>query len=629
MNYRIVNGAISFGDETILEEINIDIHDQDKIAIIGRNGSGKTTLLKSLIDNNMLEEGVGDKKFGIYKSSNMVIGYLEQMQFEDMNVKVIDEILKVYTKQIEIENKLKEMQKEMEKNSSEENIKKYTNLLEEYERNDGYTYKKEYNTALNKFGFKEEDYNKKICDFSGGQKTKLALVKMILSKPDILLLDEPTNHLDITTIEWLENYLKYYPKAIVLVSHDRMFIDKIVNKTYEIEYGRINEYSGNYSAYEIQKREVYEKELKDYDYQQKEIKRLQAIADRFRYKPTKAKMALSKLKKIEQMVKIEKPNMYDLKSFSTNFKINKESGKLVLKAKDLVFGYDRPLGKISFELYRGKKLGIIGANGTGKSTLLKTITNNIKNLSGEYEYGYNVEMAYFDQQMKFQDEDRTVIEDFEIAFPRLTITQTRSSLAAFMFYEDDVNRKISSLSGGEKVRLALCKILKKEPNLLILDEPTNHMDIVGKESLERLLSAYNGTIIVVSHDRYFINKICDELIVFESNTLTFYDEKYEVYLEEKEKKQEDNFTYNNVKKEENSNYIASKEKNKIKTKIRNIENKIEEKENNIKEIQDEMNKEENISNYSKLAKLQEKIDIINEEINNEMIEWEKLNNMLV
>ena len=559
MNYKIVNGSVSYGADTILEEINFEIKEKDKIAIVGRNGCGKTTLLKAIIDNSMLEQGVGEAKFGVYKQGSTVIGYLKQIQFEDSNILMVDEIRKVYSEIIALEEKISILEKKLQVDSNDKNIKEYTNALERYKLLDGYTYKKEYETAIYKFGFTKEDMKKTIGEFSGGQKTKIALIKLILSKPDILLLDEPTNHLDIETIEWLESYLESYPKAIVIVSHDRMFLDKIVNKVYEIEYGAITEYTGNFTAFEMQKRVNYEKQLKDYEYQQKEIKRLQAIADRFRYKPTKAKMALSKLKKIEQMKIVEEPNKYDLKSFSANFKLKEESGKLVLKVSDLQIGYDKPIAKISFELYRGQKLGIIGANGKGKSTLLKTLMGYTNSISGDFEYGYHVDKEYFDQQMGFEDDNKTVLEEFEGDFPNLTITQTRASLASFLFFSEDINRQIKLLSGGEKVRLQLCKILKKGPNLLLLDEPTNHMDIVGKETLENLLKAYTGTLIVVSHDRYFINKIADSLLIFENDEVKFFDGTYQEYMQiRKDNEKDDEKNVNIKEKKTNNQYLENK-----------------------------------------------------------------------
>ena len=626
MNYKIVNGAISYGADTIIEEINFEIKDKDKIAIVGRNGCGKTTLLKGIVNNDIIEQGIGEEKFGIYKQGKAVIGYLEQIQFEDDNITLLQEILKLYSPIIELEEKIHRLEQELKTNSSEDKIKEYTAAIERYEFMDGYTYKKEYQTAIYKFGFSSEDLNKSIKEFSGGQRTKLALMKLILSKPDILLLDEPTNHLDITTIEWLETYLKNYPKAIVIVSHDRMFLDKIVNKVYEIEYAAMTEYTGNYTAFEMQKRANYEKQLKDYELQQKEIKRLQSIADRFRYKPTKAKMALSKLKKIEQMKLVDEPNKYDLKSFSTNFKLKSESGKLVLKVSDLEFGYNKSLGKVSFELYRGQKLAIIGANGKGKSTLLKTLMGLLPALNGEFEYGHNVEKEYFDQQMEFKDKSKTVYEDFCDEFKDMTITESRSALASFMFYKEDIDKKIEVLSGGEKVRLELCKILKKGPNLLLLDEPTNHMDIVGKENLETLLNAYTGTVIVVSHDRYFVNKIADSLIVFEDDGVKYFRGTYSEYLSTR---QEDVAKVVEIKvKKENSSDLENKERNRIKNKIERIENEIEKREVKISEIKEEMLKEENCTNYIKLSELQKTIEELENEISEKMTQWEELNNKI-
>jgi ATP-binding cassette subfamily F protein 3 len=514
MNLKITNGSVEYGAETILEEINIEIKEKEKIAIIGRNGAGKSTLLKAIINNDLLTQGTGEEKFNIYKEGNPVIGYLKQMEFEDDQITMIDEILKVYKPITNLEQKIEQIVEKMQTDKSEELAKEYSKAMDRYEFLDGYTYKKEYETAINKFGFSSEDKSKKISEFSGGQRTKIAFIKLLLSKPDILLLDEPTNHLDIETIEWLEQYLKNYSKSVVIVSHDRMFLNKIVNKVYEIEYGVTTAYSGNYTFFEEQKKINYEKQLKDYEYQQKEIKRLNDIVTRFKYKPTKAKMAMSKLKQIERMVKIEAPNKYDLTTFKTNFIIEKQSGKDVLFAKDLEIGYDKTLQKISLNVYRGQKIGIIGENGIGKSTLLKTLVGIIPKISGEFEFGHNVQIGYFDQQMALLDSEKTVLEDFSEEFPNLTTTELRNSLAAFMFYGEDVFKKINMLSGGEKVRLQLCKILKKGPNLLILDEPTNHMDIIGKESLELLLKEYTGTIIFVSHDRFFVNKIADTLLIF-------------------------------------------------------------------------------------------------------------------
>ena len=599
---------------------------------------GKTTLLKAIVDNSMLEEGVGTTKFSVYKQGSPVIGYLKQIDFEDDNILMIDEILKVYKEIIDLEKKIEDLSFKLQEDSSEKLIKSYTESLDRYEFLGGYTYKKEIDIALKNFGFSIEDEKKKISEFSGGQRTKIAFLKLLLSKPDILLLDEPTNHLDITAIEWLEDYLKNYPKAVVIVSHDRMFLNRIVNKVYEIEYGTMTLYKGNYKDYEVQKRANYEKQLKDYEYQQSEIKRLEDIANRFRYKPTKAKMALSKLKQIERMVKVEEPNKYDLKTFHNNFNI-KISGKDVVELKDLEVGYDKVLQKISFLLYRGDKLGIIGENGIGKSTLLKTLAGKIKALGGSFSFGYNVTLGYFDQQLEFKNDENTVYEEFIEEFPELTTTKARTILGSFLFTGEDVEKKIKMLSGGEKARLKLCEIFKKEPNLLLLDEPTNHMDIVGKESLEQILKEYKGTLIFVSHDRYFVSKIANKILEFKKGKVTFFDGNYEEFQEWKQKNKEkiDIYDSGNNKKENETvlqekssknQYLLNKENNKRKNRMEKIEKEIEQKEQEIKIIENEMKKEENATDYMKLAELQDKIQEIESKIEKKIEDWEKLNNLL-
>lgn len=628
MNITITNGAIEFGAETIIEEINFEINNKDKIAVVGRNGAGKSTLLRSIINNEMLTEGIGEEKFNIKKEGSPVIGYLKQIEFEDDSISMIDEILKVYKPILDLENKIQILLNKMQTDKSEQLSKEYIQAMDRYEFLDGYTYKKEYETMINKFGFTKEDKQKKISEFSGGQRTKIAFIKLLLSKPDILLLDEPTNHLDVTTIKWLEGYLKNYPKAVVIVSHDRMFLDKIVNKVYEIEYATLTKYVGNYTDFERLKKANYEKQLKDYEYQQAEIKRLKQIADKFRYKPTKAKMAMSKLKQIEHMVMVKEPSKYDLTSFKTNFTIEKESGNDVLNVKDLEIGYEgKVLQKLSFSLYKGQKLGIIGENGIGKSTLLKTLSGKIEKISGNFLFGYNVKIGYFDQQMNFKDNEKTVFDDFLDEFPKLTTTEIRNSLASFLFYGDDVFKKISMLSGGEKVRLQLAKILKKGPNLLILDEPTNHMDIVGKESLELLLKEYKGTVLFVSHDRFFINKIADSLMIFSKNGVKFFDGKYEDY--EENEIEEENIPVKkeeqNIKEKKGENlYIKQKENAKREARIKKLEREIEELENINAKNKELLQNEEVYTNYEKLTEIQNEIESINKKIENYMEEWEKL-----
>ncbi len=622
MEYKIINGAISFGSNTILEEINFEIKNNDKIAIVGRNGSGKTTLLKALIDNEMLETGLGEEDLQVIKIGKPTIGYQEQHAFQDLNVTLIDEILKVYSPIIKLEEKIKRLETNLESCATTEMIEEYTDSLEKYKLIGGYEYKKEYELALLKFGFTKEDKLKKLSEFSGGQRTKISFLKLLLSKPDILLLDEPTNHLDIVTVEWLEKYLSDYSKALVVVSHDRMFLDKVVTKVYEIEYASLTKYKGNYSSFEVQKKMNYERQLADYEYQQREIKRLQAIADRFRYKPSKASMAMSKLQKIEQMKRIDKPQKYDLKTFNTTLKVESESSNIVLTVRDLEFGYNNvSLGKASFELYKGQKLAIIGENGKGKSTLIKTLIGLLPKISGKISYGFNVKKEYFDQQIEFISEENTIYDEYQKSFPDEEPLQIRKTLGCFMFTGEDVFKKIKLLSGGEKVRLALCKILKKSPNLLLLDEPTNHLDIIGKENLEDLLAQYDGSLLFVSHDRYFINKVADSLLIFEKDKVTYFRGTYKEYLATRKEETPEVIKKEQVKIKEVSSIPKEKKNNSL---IRKIEKEIDQKEKKKKEIETMMLDEKIYNDYLKMNELQTILNKLDQELEEKLLEWEEL-----
>ena len=620
MKYQIINGAITFGNNTILEEINFTINKSDRIAIVGRNGSGKTSLLKSLVDNDMLESGIGFDDLRIVKIGKPSIGYQEQHAFSNLDVTLLDEILKVYKDITNLENKIKKLEDKMISNATSETILEYTDCIERYKLIGGYSYKKEYEVALNKFGFSSEDKMKKLSEFSGGQRTKISFLKLLLSKPDILLLDEPTNHLDIVTVEWLEEYLSNYPKALVVISHDRMFLDKIVNKVYEIEYATLTLYKGNYSSYELQKKLNYEKQLADYEFQQKEIKRLQDIADRFRYKPSKASMAMSKLRKIEQMTIIDKPEHADTRNWKFLLKVDDYSSNNVLSVKDLVIGYKNiPLSKVSFNLYKGQKLAIIGENGKGKSTLIKTLMGIIPKISGKFTYGYNVNKEYFDQQMEFLNDENTVFDEYLYSFPTEDPQQIRNILGTFMFSGEDVFKKIKVLSGGEKVRLQLCKILRKSPNLLILDEPTNHLDIFSKEKLETLLTEYNGTVLFVSHDRYFINKVADSLLVFENDEVVYFDGKYDEYVNQKKSIV--------ITSEKTKDKKISKKESKPKTTfaiMKKLERDIDKKENKRKELETKLFDKEIYTNITKVNEINDMIENLTKEIENLYDEWENI-----
>lgn len=619
MYYKISNGSVTLGANTILEDINFYVKDNDKIGIVGRNGCGKTTLLKAITNEYTLSDGYDDLK--IESSNDFKIGYVKQNITDNLNMKMIDYIKESNSDILEIENKLNSLEQKLSSSYSEQILTKYNDLQNEYIYKGGNTYKKEYEIALKKFGFTAIDKEKLLNEFSGGQLTKLSLIRLLLSKPDLLILDEPTNHLDINSIEWLENYLKNYKKSIILVSHDRMFLDNICNIIYDIEYGELKRYVGNYSSFVKQKEQDYEKQLKDYEYQQKEIKRLQYIADRFRYKPTKAKMAMSKLKQIEKMIKIDKPNKSNIKTFKINLKTEENSYRDVLKVKNLSIGYDKELCKLSFNLERQDKLGIIGENGIGKSTLIKTLTGLIHPLSGKYIYGDRVSIGYFSQNFENLDNNNTVYEEIDKAYPSMTPNEIRTLLGSFEFTGEDVFKKINDLSGGEKVKLSLCKILNNKPNLLILDEPTNHLDIISKDTIEKILTNYNGTIIMVSHDRYLINNVCNKLLVFENKEAKLYNYGYKEYLE---KRKVDIPILKEDTKNKKTKVINSSVDNT--SKLNKIMKEIELLDNNLKKFNNKLLEKEVYMNVAKAKEIEQEILNITNKIEEKTNEWESLAN---
>lgn len=678
MLYQISNGAVAFGDDVILHSIDFEIRNTEKIAIVGRNGCGKTTLLKLISGEVEMEKLDSDESAFIAKAGNPEIGYLKQIAFDDPDVTLEQEVRKCFVKMDERKAELARAAAELEHDYSDEKVARYTAMEEAFKDDGGYYYEKEYEVMIRKFGFSDDERKKPIRDFSGGQQTKIAFIKLLLSKPDILLLDEPTNHLDVTTIEWLEGYLKSYPKAVVVVSHDRMFLDNVVDVVYEIEYGTARRYPGNYTNFIARKKENYDKQMKDHIAQQKEIERLQRMVTRFKGKPTKTAMAQSKQKAIDRMVIIEAPDKYDNKTFHANFQPEKETGNDVLYTSELAIGYDHPLSVVSLDLKRGEKLGILGGNGLGKSTFLKTIVGKIPALSGEYRFGTNVQIGYFDQQMAMYTSNKTVLDDFWDEYPNLTETEARNALGAFLFSGEDVFKNVNMLSGGEKVRLALCKILKTRPNVLVLDEPTNHMDIVGKETLESMLKDYKGTLIFVSHDRYFVKKVATQLLVFEDGTTNLYQFGYEQYQEKLDREAEENKNVyrgnaifggaisqngssqtgsdanrstsqtaaaGNVGESTNANsaaqaggmavsstgkayYNPGKERSKIQKKVKKAEEDLAVKEAKLDDLKAELMKPEYQSSYSKLTEIQNEIDALEEEILIDMEAWEELSSQL-
>ena len=625
MRIEIINGSVEYDGNTVLSEINFSVSDKEKIALVGRNGSGKTSILKCIGGEVPLVSGTGDEKFSFSISGAPKIGYLQQVSLND-ELTLRQEILSAYKDVVGLENKLQNLLDKMSENPSDENVGAYSRAMERFENIGGYLYKKEYLTAVSKFGFSAEDLDKKLSCFSGGQRTKIALMKLLLEKPDVLLLDEPTNHLDIAAVEWLEGYLKNYKNSVVIVSHDRMFLDRIVGVVYEIEYGVTTRYKGNYTAFLAQKQQAYDKALKDAKWKSAEIDRLRKIVERFRYKATKAAMAQSKLKEIERLGTVETPRRFDTSTFASSFQPEYESVRDALFVKDLVFGYDKPLGEISLAVERGQKIGVIGSNGTGKSTLLKTITGLIPPLSGDVRFGVKTRVGYFDQTIAATKSELSVLEDFRAEFPELNDGEIRKTLGGFLLSGDDVFKCVKDLSGGEKVRLALSKIFRRRPNFLILDEPTNHMDIIGKETLEKLLMDFSGTVIVVSHDRYLINRVAKSLIVFENGGVRYFDGTFDEY-EEREKETAEEVAKEKpekTKKTGGERYVESKEEARRKHRVEFLEKKITALEEELSRAQAKLDDETVNTDYKKVMAVEEEIKTIEVKLDPLIAEWTEL-----
>ena len=626
MQINVSNVAVEYDGTPVIYQADFVIHENEKIALIGRNGCGKTTLLKVLTGEVECQKGEDDAPYGVFTSGNPVIGFLKQTSNDDKSKTMFDEILEAYSDLLGIEADMESALLALQTDSCDQNVKRYSRLCEQFEREGGYTYKKEYLTAVKKFGFSNEDMKKPLCEFSGGQRTKIALLKLLLSKPDVLLLDEPTNHLDLEAIEWLENYLCAYKKSCVIVSHDRMFLDKIVNVVYEIEYGETKRYTGNYTSFMVQKQQAYDKALKDSIMRKKEIDRLTALVEKFRYKANKAAMAQAKLKQIERIGEVGTPSNFDTATFRSNFQPERETVEKAVVIDKLVFGYDKPLGEVDTIVKRGQKVGIIGQNGTGKSTLVKTIVHKLKPLGGSTTFGLHAQVGYFDQTSTQSFSTLSVLEDFQNEFPMLSNTEARSALGAFMLTGDDVFKRICDLSGGEKVRLALCKILRKKPNILILDEPTNHMDIIGKETLERLLSNYTGTVITVSHDRYFINRVCSRLIVFNDGKIELFDGKYSEYESRKTASESGDNQGKSVEiKKKEKPVSQSKEEARRAHRMSFLEEKMNVINEQISSLQDVMHNDESVyTDYVKIAEIESQISALKEKLAPIEEEWLEL-----
>lgn len=626
MLIQLNNVTKNFVVNEVFSNVKMEINNKDRVAIVGRNGAGKSTLLK--IISGEIDFDNGERTV----SKDTTIGYLSQ-EF------IVREDLSIYEEMITCFNEIIELEKELEKISYEltsENIESNPGLLDKYDRlqnqvltHKDYHYKSKIDSVLYGLDFDKEVFDKKISTFSGGEKTRLSMAKLLLSEPDLLILDEPTNHLDMENVAWLENYLSSYNGAIVIVSHDRYFIDKVVNVVYNLEFGKLKKYVGNYSNFLRQYEEDYEKNLKEYVSQQKDIKRLEEFVQKNIARASTSKMAKSRQKVLDKMEIIDNPRKDD-KAANIEFRIKEQSGRDVLIVNDLQVGYEEQVGqKYNFSVYKGDRLAIVGKNGIGKSTLIKTIAKKQKKLGGNIQYGSKVSLGYYDQKQAEFESSKTILNELWDEYPLMKEAEVRTVLGRFLFRGDDVLKIVRDLSGGEKARLQLAKLMLEKNNLLILDEPTNHLDITSKQVLEEALENYEGTILFVSHDRYFINKIANKVFDITEEGYNIYLGNYDYYLEKREqekiaKRLKEEKISEAVVKEVND-YVLSKEE---KRRIRKLERtrdelivQIDELESKIKIVNEELMKEEVYTDAVKTQEWNGKLKKLTSELEEKNNSW--------
>lgn len=611
MKLQLSHVKKSYGTQDVLIDANLLIKDHEKVALVGRNGCGKSTLLKIICHQESMDEG------NLTIPQDVKIGYLSQITFLDEHRTVYEELLDVFKYVREIENQLNQQAKVLETNSSEKELEKYALLQHKFESLNGYNYEVELKNVFFHFQFTQEDLKKQLCEFSSGQKTRIALVKLLLSKPDVLLLDEPTNHLDLESIEWLENYIQHYPSAVILVSHDRMFLDHVIDEVIEIEFGRTTRYVGNYSHYVKAKEEYLIKNHDAYIRQQQEIQRLETLIEKFRYKKNKAAFAKSKQKYLDRMDRIE-DSKSDQSMMKAAFSSFRKGGKQVLEVDHLKVGYDTVLSDVSFTLMQHQRMGIVGRNGIGKSTLIKTLVNQIPSLGGQFRFGHQIDIGYFDQESAQMSSDKNVLDELWDENTEATQTEIRNTLASFLFTQDEVFKDVSNLSGGEKVRLALAKLMMDHDNLLILDEPTNHLDIPSKEALEKALENYDGTLLFVSHDRMFLKKMASRILEMDQESKV-YDLTYEEYCQKKI----ENTLIESVKVEKNESQKTFQDMKALKNRVVKLENLLEEAEKDLEALRELRFEPEYYQDFQKMDQLNECIDLKHNEINSLMKEWEE------
>ena len=617
----------------ILENVQFEVKKGERIAVVGRNGAGKSTLLKMIADEIDYDSGE------IHKPQSVILGYFAQSSHINSNDTIYNEMLKVFQKTIMLKGQLEALSLKMaEEDPTSENylkiIDQYQQLNHQFELMSGYTYESEINNILNRFKFNEIGFDQKISNLSGGQKTRLALAKLLLQKPDLLILDEPTNHLDIDTIEWLEGYLKKYPGAVVIVSHDRYFLDQIATTVYEIEYRKCTKYKGNYSDYMDQKAISYAALMKQYEKQQKEISKMEDFISRNIVRASTTKRAQSRRKLLDKMERIEMPKLND-KSIGITFEIDRRSGNDVLKVENVAVGYDdnKPISDhLDFHINRIERVALIGPNGIGKSTILKTIAGDLPPLEGDIFYGKSLDMGYFDQEQANLTSNNTVLNEVWNVFPNRLEKDIRTLLGNFLFTGDDVFKTVHQLSGGEKVRLTLCKLMLQRNNFLLLDEPTNHLDIDSKEMLELSLEDYEGTLFFISHDRYFIDKIATRILEVTPHGVVSYLGNYSDYIEKKRLINEQMASQQNEMANSSTNSITDYQKQKEqrrleqqrKRQLEDIENKINAYEEELAYKKAELFQEEVYLDSQKSALVQSRIEELEELLLEAMDTWESL-----
>ena len=635
MILNATNISKSFGSNEIIKDATFLVNEHEKVAIVGVNGAGKTTLLKILTGEESADSG------SITLAKDAKLGYLRQINNVDSALSIIDELYTVIEPILNMEKRMSQMQEDMKHltgSELEELYSSYTALTHSYELMDGYAAKSRVVGILKGLGFEEDDFDRKINTLSGGQKTRVFLAKLLLEEPDIILLDEPTNHLDLRSIEWLESYLLNYKGAVIIVSHDRYFLDKIVSKVIDIENGNVQMYLGNYTDFSNKKQMLLDAKMKEYLNQQQEIKHQEAVITKLKQfnREKSIKRAESRQKQLEKIERVEAPQTYS-ENMRLSLDISKESGKDVLTVHNLSKSFDHKklFWDINFEIKRGERVAIIGDNGTGKTTLLKIINGLLNPDTGEVIYGSNVSVAYYDQEHQVLHMDKTLFDELSDTYPDMTNTQIRNILAAFLFTGEDVYKKIADLSGGERGRVSLVKLMLSKANFLLLDEPTNHLDIVSKDVLENALNNFPGTVCYVSHDRYFINKTATRILDLTENRLLNYIGNYDYYIEKREAVEEAaNLTnteqaekpadVSESKKEWIDNKTALAQKKKVKNALNKCEKEISEIEDKLQDVDEEFSNPENASNVGKLMELQKQKEALEKRLDKLMEDWEEL-----